>query len=34
VAILEPEIDITSTEKVQAEELLKRGIAERLPKRA
>jgi fructose-bisphosphate aldolase, class I len=31
VPILEPEIDITSTEKVQAEELLKRGIAERLP---
>jgi fructose-bisphosphate aldolase class I len=32
--ILEPEIDINSTEKVQAEELLKRGIAEclrRLP---
>jgi fructose-bisphosphate aldolase, class I len=30
VPILEPEIDITSTEKVQAEELLKHGIAARL----
>jgi fructose-bisphosphate aldolase class I len=30
VPILEPEVDITSAEKEQAEELLKRGIAERL----
>ena len=31
VPIIEPEVDITSTEKLQAEGLLKRGIAERLP---
>jgi fructose-bisphosphate aldolase class I len=31
VPILEPEIDISSTEKQQAEVLLKRGILERLP---
>jgi fructose-bisphosphate aldolase class I len=31
VPIIEPEVDITSTEKVKAEGLLKRGIAERLP---
>lgn len=31
VPILEPEVDITSSDKAQAEELLRQGIEERLP---